>query len=106
MSKLNKIQTEKFLYFYEMLKWFKGGKTKDPGKSVLIEDLNGNSLASGDTVESLRYDLGICDIDIIDGELFYISRKDGQKVSYVKMIDAASKRQKVIKKIKWRQGLN
>ena len=61
-------------------------------------DLNNNPLAEGDTVISKRYDLGECKIELEDLQYFYVSQSSGKKVSYVKMIDAISGNQKVLKK--------
>lgn len=80
-----------------MLNWFR--KSKDKGsKGLFMEDLEGNPLHPGDMVDALRYDLGTSKIIEENGEWFYISEKNGNKVSYVRMIDAATKRQKVMKK--------
>ncbi|NQT78634.1 MAG: hypothetical protein HQ565_13055 [Bacteroidetes bacterium] len=60
-------------------------------------DLDGKPLKEGDIVESLRYDLGKCRI-IKTGEMYaYESLESGEKVSWARMIDAASKKQKVRK---------
>ena len=62
-----------------------------------MADLDGKPLQEGDVVESLRYDLGICRI-LKNGEAFeYESIESGERVSWAKMIDAASKNQKVRK---------
>lgn len=67
--------------------------------SILFEDLDGNPLSEGDIVEALRYELGKSKIIKEEGELYYQSIEKGDKVSYIKMIDAATKRQKVYKEI-------
>ena len=66
-------------------------------KQAAFEDLDGNPLAPGDKVLSLRYELGEC---VITGEgktLEYHSVASGERVHYSRMIDAASGRQKVRK---------
>lgn len=70
---------------------------KKKKKKKQLQDLFGNLLYPGDKVESLRYDLGEC--ILIDGEngFEYESLKNGEKVSYAKMIDAATSYQKVRK---------
>ena len=80
-----------------MFAWSKNRKSNKSG-GILLEDLSGNPLREGDIVESLRYDLGISKIIVDEGEWFYVSEKTGERVSYVRMIDAATKRQKVHKK--------
>ena len=66
-------------------------------KKKQLQDLNGAPLYIGDKVESLRYDMG--ESILLEGEdgYEYESVKTGQKVSYVKMIDAATSFQKVQK---------
>ena len=70
---------------------------KKKKKSVQLKDLNGNPLNVGDKVESLRYDLGICSLIETENGFEYQSESSGQKVSYAKMIDAATTLQKVKK---------
>ena len=60
-------------------------------------DLNGEPLANGDKVKSLRYELGECHIELRGLEYFYISTRDKKEVSYVKMVDAITGHQKVLK---------
>jgi hypothetical protein len=70
-------------------------KKKDSGPLML--DLDGKPLQEGDFVESLRYELGKCQI-IKKGESFeYDSLETGKSVSWARMIDAATKHQKVRK---------
>jgi hypothetical protein len=73
------------------------GKAEKSNPQML--DLDENSLAAGDVVEALRYDLGKCKIIVEEGKYFYESLQTGEKVSWLKMIDAATERQKV-KKVK------
>ena len=60
-------------------------------------DFEGQPLKQGDTVMSYRYDLGECRIVDTEEGMAYESLASGQKVSYVKMIDAATGYQKVKK---------
>lgn len=60
-------------------------------------DLDGQSLKEGDTVMSLRYDLGECRIVQTGQGMAYESLASGQQISYAKMIDAATGYQKVRK---------
>jgi len=72
--------------------------SKKSRKSKLqFVDFEGQPLKEGDTVMSLRYDLG--ESRIIDTEegMAYESLANGEKVSYIKMIDAATGYQKVRK---------
>ena len=70
-------------------------KKKDSG--LLMLDLDGKPLQEGDFVESLRYELGKCQI-IKKGESFeYDSLETGKSVNWARMIDAATKHQKVRK---------
>lgn len=66
-------------------------------KKIQLKDLNGNPLSAGDKVESLRYELGICTLIESENGFEYQSESTGQKVSYAKMIDAATTFQKVKK---------
>lgn len=82
-----------------MLNWFrrKGSNGQHKKDSLPFVDINGEPLQEGDWVEAGRYDLGTC--RIIKGETGweYESLEDGKTVSFVKMIDAATKHQKVRK---------
>jgi hypothetical protein len=70
------------------------GKKKEELK---MADLNGEPLSAGDMVESLRYDLGVCLIVEDEIGLVYESLENNKQVSWVKMVDATSKFQKVRK---------
>ena len=80
--------------------WFskKSPNANGTHESLPFVDLEGQPLHEGDWVEALRYDLGTC--QIIRGEQGweYESLDSGKRVSYVRMIDAATKHQKVRKK--------
>lgn len=60
-------------------------------------DFEGQPLKEGDTVLSYRYDLGECRIVQTEEGMVYESLAGGQRVSYVKMIDAGTGYQKVKK---------
>ena len=62
-----------------------------------LQDLNGALLLPGDKVDCLRYEMG--ESILLEGEngYEYESIKTGQKVSFAKMIDAATSFQKVRK---------
>ena len=75
---------------------FKRNKSKKIAMPELV-DLNNNSIQEGDLVTALRYELGICKVIILDGKYIYESEGDGKQVSWVKMIDASTDRQKVEK---------
>ncbi len=70
---------------------------KKKNKKKQLQDLNGVPLFSGDKVDCLRYEMG--ESILIEGEngFEYESIKTKQKVSYAKMIDAATSFQKVRK---------
>lgn len=79
-----------------MFGFFKRNKSKKIAMPELV-DLNNNTLQEGDLVKALRYDLGVCKVLILDGKYIYESESSGEKVSWVKMIDASTDRQKVEK---------
>lgn len=74
---------------------FKNVFTKKNKQKLL--DFDGNELNVGDKVMSLRYDLGECEIIEREGLLYYKSLNKNEEVVYAKMIDAATKNQKVRK---------
>jgi len=65
--------------------------------AIQMADIDGQPLAVGDKVESLRYDLGIC--EVVEGEIGfdYVSVETGERVSFTRMVDAATSYQKVRK---------
>ncbi|MEN8247719.1 MAG: hypothetical protein ABFS32_02205 [Bacteroidota bacterium] len=67
-------------------------------KEKELHDLDGNLLKIGDFVLSLRYDLGECKIIKTEEGIKYQSVETGQMVSWLKMIDASTERQKVKRK--------
>jgi len=70
---------------------------KKKNKRKQLQDLNGTPLFVNDKVDCLRYEMG--ESILLDGEngYEYESIKTGQKVSFAKMIDAATSFQKVRK---------
>ncbi len=78
-----------------MLKFFKR-KPKEKQPPQLL-DINGVPILEGDVVISQRYELGTCKVVLEGLQYFYVSESTGQKVSYVKMIDAITGHQKVKK---------
>ena len=70
--------------------------SRSSGKSKLkFSDLDGQLLKEGDTVMSLRYNLGECRILKTDEGMVYESLSTGEQVNYARMIDAATGFQKV-----------
>ena len=66
------------------------------GKNKLeFADLEGQPMKEGDTVMSLRYDLGECRIIKTEEGMVYESLGTGERVNYARMIDAATGYQKV-----------
>jgi len=72
-------------------------KKKKERQAPQLFDINGELLADGDRVEVLRYELGTCILVLDDLHYYYQSITTGKKVSYAKMIDASTERQKVRK---------
>ena len=72
--------------------------SSDRKKSKLqFVDLEGQALKEGDVVMSLRYDLGEAKILKTEKGMVYESVLTGQRVSWSRMIDAATGYQKVRK---------
>ena len=70
--------------------------SKKSSKSKLkFVDFDGQPLKEGDTVMSMRYELGECRVINTEQGMAYESISGGQQVSYIKMIDAATGYQKV-----------
>jgi hypothetical protein len=80
-----------------MFKWFRKNGSGRSGSKLKMVDLDGNVLNEGDVVESLRYDLGECKLLKTDDGYEYESVSSGEKVSWAKMVDAATENQKVRK---------
>ena len=77
-----------------MLSWFKKKDKKD-SPALDLKDINGNPLKEGDIVESMRYDLGKCQIILEGSQFIYESLENGEQVSWLRMVDAATSFQKV-----------
>jgi len=75
------------------------GLFKKKKKEITLFDLEGNALEEGDTVLSLRYEMGECKLVKTENGFEYQSLEGDTKMSWLKMIDAATERQKVRKKI-------
>ncbi|MGB3619238.1 MAG: hypothetical protein WBA12_14055 [Catalinimonas sp.] len=60
-----------------------------------MSDVHGEPLADGDYVESLRYGLGKCRLLETEAGWVYESVENGQRVSRLRMVDAATGFQKV-----------
>lgn len=86
-----------FLYLVANIKDMALKLFKKSKKQRQLQDLNGAPLFPGDKVDCLRYEMG--ESILIEGEngFEYESLKTGQKVSYARMIDAATSFQKVKK---------
>ncbi len=83
-----------------MFQFFKRGKGKSSNsknKIPNLDDLDGNPLQVGDKVISRRYDLEECIIVESENGIMYESVGSGERVSWVKMIDASTEQQKVKK---------
>ena len=74
------------------------GLFKKKKKELMLFDLEGNALTDGDIVLSLRYDMGECKVVKTDIGFEYQSIEGDTKMTWLKMIDAATERQKVRKK--------
>jgi len=74
------------------------GIFKKKKKELVLYDLEGNALVEGDIVLSLRYDMGECKLVKTETGFEYHSLKSDTKIIWLKMIDAATERQKVRKK--------
>lgn len=72
-------------------------KKKDKATLPELTDLNNEPLKVGDFVDALRYNLGRSKLVIEENTYYYVSEANGQKVSWLKMIDASTDNQKVKK---------
>jgi len=72
-------------------------KSGDKKKLPPLADLDNNLLKEGDIVLSHRYDLGECKIINSENGIEYESLSTGERVSWLRMIDAATEKQKVNK---------
>lgn len=80
-----------------MFNFFKKKKENGVKPMPEISDLEGMTLKEGDIVDALRYELGRCKIIVEDKKYFYESLATGERVSWTRMIDAATNFQKVRK---------
>jgi len=82
-----------------MFKFFRrnGNGKQSQAQSIKLVDIEGTPLTGGDLVMSLRYDLGTCRLVQIEKGYEYESLSSGEKVSYLRMVDAATTFQKVRK---------
>ena len=81
-----------------MLNLFKKRKNnKSKKSSPILLDLDNNPLQVGDRIMSLRYEMGECLIIQNENGIEYESVENGKKVSWLKMIDASTDKQKVRK---------
>lgn len=78
-----------------MFKLFKK-KPKEKLPPQLLDE-EGQPILEGDEVIAHRYDLGKCKVELEGRQFFYVSNHSGQRISYVKMIDAITGNQKVRK---------
>ena len=78
-----------------MFKLFK--KNSEDKSELNFADLDGVPLKEGDIVISLRYDLGKCKVIKTEKGFEYESLENGQLVHWLRMVDAATKNQKVRK---------
>ena len=77
---------------------FKFFKSKNGTPSLpAIADLDDNPLQEGDLVDCLRYEMGESKLVLEEGIWYYESLESGNRVSYLKMIDAITSKQKVRK---------
>ena len=74
------------------------GLFKRKKTTISLSDLEDNPLKEGDdVVMALRYDLGECVLIQEDGSFYYESTSTKERISWLKMIDASTERQKVKK---------
>ena len=71
------------------------GIFKKKKKEQVLLDLDGNQLSEGDIVDNLRYEMGESKVVKTEEGIEYESIADGRRVSWLRMIDAATERQKV-----------
>ena len=71
------------------------GLFKKKSKEQVLFDLDGKQLGEGDLVDNLRYDMGESRLIKTAQGFEYESLADGRRVTWQRMIDAATERQKV-----------
>ena len=62
-----------------------------------LMDIDNVPLSLGDHVLSQRYDLGECELILEEDDYVYRSLETNERVTWLKMIDASTERQKVRK---------
>jgi hypothetical protein len=80
---------------FDFFKKSNGTARKEP--VLEMTDMYNNPLQEGDTVEAMRYDLGRCKVVKAEKGFEYESLATGQRVSYLRMVDAITGFQKVKK---------
>lgn len=80
-----------------MFNFFKKKPAEPPVSLPELMDIFQMPLQEGDLVESLRYELGTCRLIRVGKSYAYESVSTGEQVSYLRMIDAITQRQKVKK---------
>ena len=80
-----------------MFSWFKKKKQTTPLKTPQLADINGNPLQIGDSVEVLRYEFGNAVLVKENDQYYYKAVSSGEKISWLKLIDASTTFQKVRK---------
>jgi hypothetical protein len=71
--------------------------SKKEENQPVMADLAQNPLQIGDVVEALRYNLGKCQLVQGPNGLEYESLETGERISWLRMIDASTQLQKVKK---------
>ena len=83
-----------------MWKFFRknsNGKARSHPPALQLVDLEGRPLVVGDEVECLRYEMGRSRLIQTESGYAYESLENGETVSWMRMVDAATKHQKVRK---------
>jgi len=73
------------------------GVFKRKKKKLLPElvDIENNLIREGDKVELLRYEMGVCELILVQDTFYYQSLTNDKRIIWLKMIDASTDRQKV-----------
>ena len=81
-----------------MFNFFKKKPQEEPKASLPeLADINQFPLQEGDVVEAMRYDLGRCRLVRLEKGYAYESLATGERVSWLRMVDAITQLQKVKK---------
>jgi len=78
-----------------MFGFFKKNKKGAASKPPLLQDIEGEALTEGCKVMALRYELGLCTLTQTPNGWQYVPEAGGEPVSYARMVDAITQRQKV-----------